>query len=197
MNPRMKTSKKWTDFPPEYVQQIEEVFTQNFKNKLGDSDLIVQGRIYPEEILLRVGVRGKAQISQGNFEISVGYEAKKKDVIERIYNCVDAAASMMDEYFENQAKEEENNFPRTWTEYEFEGGIKIYLQFTTVNTSLEAKADELLGESFEDMVAEMKESEDALDEAESSDELTEEASKGPSMFGGKKKSPKKKKEDMH
>lgn len=193
MNPRLKNSKKWTDFPKEYLKQIEDVFTQNFKTKLGQSELVVQGRIYPGEILLRVGVHHRSQLTQGNFEVSMDYDTKKKDAIDRIYNCVDAAASMMDEYFDKMEKEEEIDFPRTWQEYEFENH-KLFLQYTTVNTTLEAKADELLGATFEEMVEEMAETEDALDVAEPSEELTEEATKGPTMFGGKKK---KKKEDMH
>lgn len=192
MNPRLKSSKKWTDFPKEYVKQIEDVFTQNFKTKLGKAQLVVQGRIYPEEIMLRVGISTPGELKQGNFEVSMTYDAKKKDVIDRIYNCVDAAASMMDEYFDKLAKDEDIDFPRTWEECEFEE-FKLFLQFTTVNTSLEAQADALLGETFEEMVAEMKESEDALNEAEESEDLSQEAAKGPSMFSGKKK----KKDEMH
>jgi DNA-binding FrmR family transcriptional regulator len=194
MNPRLKTSKKWTDFPPEYLQQIEEVFTQNFKAKLGKAHLVVQGRIYPTEILLRVGLRQPQELKQSNFEVSVAYDAKKKDAVERIHNAVDAAASMMDEHLDNLATDKESQFPIKWEEYDFDGQ-KVYLQFTTVNTELEAKADEILGESFEEMVAEMAETEDALEEAESSDALNEISEKAvPTMMGGNKK---KKKEDMH
>ena len=195
MNPRLKTSKKWTDFPAEYLQQIEDVFTQNFKAKLGQAHLIVQGRIYPTEIMLRVGLRQKGELKQVNFEVSINHDPKKKDALERIHNSVDAAASMMDEHFDNIAQEKEASFPIKWQEYEFDGRA-VYLQFTTVNTELEAKADALLGETFEEMVAEMAETEDALEagEIEVSEELNEVAEKAiPTMFSGKKK----KKEDMH
>ena len=86
MNPRLKTSKKWTDFPDEYLKQIEDVFTQNFKAKLGKATLIVQGRIYPSEIMLRVGLRQPKELKQVNFEVSVNYEPKKKDALEKIFD---------------------------------------------------------------------------------------------------------------
>lgn len=193
MNPRLKTSKKWTEFPPEYLKQIEDVFSQNFKPRLGKAQLIVNGRIYPEEILLRVGLRQPGELKQSNFEVSISYSPKKKDALERIHNAVDAAASMLDEHFENITNETESSFPMVWQEYDFDGR-HVYLQYTTVNTELEAKADELLGETFEEMVAEMKETEDALEAAEPSEELSEVSEKAlPTMFSGKKK----KKEDMH
>jgi len=66
------------------------------------------------------------------------------------------------------------------------------LQFSTVNSDLEAQADAILGQSFEDMVQEDKESEDALDAADEKIESDEKAS--PTMFGGGKK---KKKDDLH
>jgi hypothetical protein len=163
MNPRLKTSKKSTAFPKEYLTQIEEVFSENFKAQLKGSQLIVEGRIYPEEILLRVGIREKGRLAQSNFEVSMNYSAKQKDAVERIHDCIDAAASMMNEFF--QAGESEADFPRTWQEYEFNKRA-VYLQFSTENSDLEAQADAILGKSFEQMVQEDAESEDALNVAD-------------------------------
>ncbi|MEZ0391500.1 MAG: hypothetical protein ACAH59_04745 [Pseudobdellovibrionaceae bacterium] len=187
MNPRLKTSKKSTSFPKEFLAQIEEVFSENFKAHLKHSKLVVEGRIYTEEILLRVGIREKGRLSQANFEVSMNYSPKSKDALERIHDCVDALASMMNEYF--TSAEEEADFPRTWQEYEF-NKQKLFLQFTTENSDLEAQADALLGKSFEEMVKEDQESEDALTKAE---EKIEEEASGPTMMGGKKK----KKSDLH
>lgn len=211
MNPRLKSSKKWTTFPKEYLSQIEEVFSQGFKEKLQGSKLIVEGRIYTEEIVLRVGVLEKGRIRQANFEVSCQFSPKEKDAVDRIYDCIDAAASMMAEYFESDGEAE---FPFVWKEYEFNGRA-LFLQHSTVNTSLEAEADALLGETDSDLVVEevTDETEDALDRAveslevddnddnidyeedEDEDSESEEGeSKGPSMFSGKSK---KKKEDLH
>lgn len=212
MQPRLKTSKKWTAFPKEYTDQIETVFQENFSSQLGQGKLVIEGRIYPEEVLLRVGINEKGRLSQPNFEVSMQYDAKKKDAVDRIHNCIDAAASMMMDYFDGEG---ETEFPRTWQEYPFQGQ-KIFLQFTTVNTDLEAQANALLGEDEESLVTE-EENEDALsrahvdeelsddptdnedipeDEDESEDEDSDEDSEpGPKMFGGPKKG--KKKGDLH
>jgi hypothetical protein len=127
MNPRLKTSKKWTAFPKEYLTQVEDVFHEGFKAQLKNAKLVVDGRIYPEEILLRVGVLEKGRLAQANFEVSMNYNHKQKDAVDRIHDCIDAAASMMADYFENDGEVE---FPRTWHEYDF-NNHKLYLQFTT------------------------------------------------------------------
>lgn len=126
MQPRLKTSKKWTAFPKEYVEQIESVFQENFSDLLTDYKLLIEGRIYQAEVMLRVGLAQKGRLSQANFEVSMDYNPNEKDAIDRIHNCVDAAASMMMDYLETDG---ESEFPRTWQEYPFQGK-KLYLQFT-------------------------------------------------------------------
>jgi hypothetical protein len=181
MQARLKSSKKWTAFPQEYADQIQSVFTENFAEPLKDSKLIIEGRIYPQEILLRVGVNKNGELKQANFEVSMDYSQEKQDAVERIHNCIDAAASMMMEYFESEGEVE---FPRTWHEYPFQGK-SVYLQFTTENSDLEAQANVLLGEAGDD----------ALVHEEESDDEEESTSKSPRMFGGG--GTKKKKGDMH
>ena len=173
MNPRLKSSTKWTQFPQEYLSQIEDVFMQNFSEQLGEAKVVVQGRIYPEEILLRVGFGNDKDLRQANFEVSVGHSPTTKNSMDSIHLAVDAAASMMADYFEQISKqidETELDFPITWQEYDFEG-TKVHLQFSTVNTRLEDAADALLGEESDEMV-----------KAE------------PTMMGGGRK---KKKDDLH
>ncbi|WP_413612188.1 hypothetical protein [Bdellovibrio sp. HCB-110] len=212
MNPRLKSSKKWTGFPKEYSEQIQAVFKENFAQYLDEGDLIIEGRIYQEEILLRVGYLEKGRLAQANFEVSMNYSQDEQDAVKRIHNCVDAAASMMMEYLENDG---EVDFPYTWKEFPFQGK-KIYLQFTTENTSLEEQANKLLGLEDESLYHEEDESEDALSRAEQSEELSpprdedddfseeeedldedeesDEENRGPRMFSGKSK---KKKDDLH
>ena len=184
MNPRLKTSKKWTVFPKEYLSQIKDVFSQGFKTQLGNSTLIIEGRIYSEEILLRVGIQERGRLKQSNFEVSMSHSIKAEDAIDRIHDSIDAAASMMQEYFEFIKKEEEPDFPLLWKEYEF-NNKPVFLQYSTVNTDLESAADTLLGEEADRLLVEEEESEDALDAADEKIESDEPAS--PTMFGGKKK----------
>lgn len=168
MQPRLKTSKKWTAFPQEYQSQIETVFKENFSAQLGPDKLVIEGRIYPEEVLLRVGINQKGRLAQANFEVSMAYDSQKKDAVERIHNCIDAAASMMLEYFENDG---EVDFPRTWKEVPFQNQ-KIYLQYTTENTDLESQANALLGEDESTLVHE-EENEDALSRAYVDEDLSQ------------------------
>ncbi len=202
MNPRLKSSKKWTNFPKEYSDQIEAVFKENFAQFLDDAELIIEGRIYSDEIMLRVGYHEKGRLAQANFEVSMNYSQDQQDAVTRIHNCVDAAASMMMEYFDNEGIVD---FPYTWTEFPFQGK-KIFLKYTTENSSLEAEANKLLGITDDAMMMEDEETEDALEVAEIKEELSPPRSDedeplelpedaeddknedaGPRMFGGKSK----------
>lgn len=169
MNPRLKSSKSWTKFPKEYSDQILAVFNENFAEFLKDATLIIDGRIYSEEIVLRVGYLEKGRLLQANFEASMNYSQTEQDALQRIHNCVDAAASMMMEYLENKG---EVDFPYKWKEYNFQGN-KLYLQFSTENSSLEEEANRLLGLTEEDLFNEdISDDEDALTRAELDEELS-------------------------
>src|SRR4051812_43570728 len=102
MIPRKKESKKWTDLPKDFSSQIKTVFEQNFKTQLDGKKLLVEGRIYPSEILLRVGINRPGELRYQNFEVSLDHSKIKQDVIAQIHIAVDAIASLMVEYFENE-----------------------------------------------------------------------------------------------
>lgn len=170
MTPRLKSSKKWTSFPKEYAEQILNVFKENFAAYIDeDSELIIEGKIYQEEITLRVGYREAGRLAQANFETSISYSSESNDALEKIHNSVDAAASMMMEYFETDG---ETDFPYTWKEIPFKK-TKIYLRFSTENSELEAEANKLLGVTENDIYNEEDPNdEDALSLAEQSEELS-------------------------
>lgn len=140
MKPRLESSKKWTTFPLELKEQICSVFSEGFADLLGEGQFIADGRIYREEILFRVGFRAKGRLFQANFEASTGYSPadKTQDLIDL---CVDATASMMEEYYKSN---ERIDLPRAWKEYDFKNKA-VFLQFSSINTELEAEADKLLG----------------------------------------------------
>lgn len=212
MNPRLKSSKKWTSFPKEYSAQIQTVFKENFAPYLTHAELVIEGRIYQEEVMLRVGYREEGRLAQANFEVSMNYSREKQDAIARIHNCVDAAASMMMDYLENDG---EVDFPYTWKEVPFQNQ-KIYMQFNTENSDLEAQANKLLGVDEAALYNEEvnDEEQDALSRAEErleprdhdddkdvdyetdeedEEDAGEETPQGPRMFSGSKK----KKGDLH
>lgn len=158
MTPRLKTSKKWTAFPQDFVEQIREAFLETFPKEMKAGELLVEGRIYQGEILLRVGYIEKGRLQQNNFEVSIEY--KHDQAVDRIQDAIDAAASMMADYFEAEG---EIDFPRAWKEYDFENQ-KIFCQYSTVNSKLEAEADRLLGVEDENLVKGSDDTEEPTDE---------------------------------
>lgn len=194
MKPRLSSSKKWTAFPKEFVQQIHSAFKENFEKELKNAELIVEGRIYPQEILVRVGFLEAGRLKQANFEISVEYSQTQNEAVTRIHDAVDAAASMMLEYFEKEKNnEEELDLPLSWKEILF-NNRKLYMQFSTVNSKLEAEADALLGVSEDSLVNEDSEEELEADAStDPEDESPEDEDPTPKMFGGGKK----KKNQLH
>jgi hypothetical protein len=198
MNPRTKTVSKWTELPIDLKTQISTIFQQNFKNEIGPAgEIRTDGRIYPNEIVLSVGIHKKGELRFHNFEVSIDHNNDKEKVVELIYLSVDAIASLMTEYFEN---DEDIELPYTWMQYPF-NGQNVWLQFSTVNPDLEAEANKLLGitDDAETILknAEAERSADALDATEDEfDELVKhidlEQMQVPTMFKSKKK-----KDELH
>ena len=193
MNPRKKESKKWTKLPTDFSIQVKTVFEQNFKPHLEGKKLTVEGRIYPSEIVLRVGINRKGELRYHNFEVSLDHSKEKQDAISQIHIGVDAIASLMVDYFD---QEEEHEMPLVWQEYPFEKQT-IWLQYTSENSTLEAEANKLLGLSEEDsLLAETVDELEALglgDEEEGSTSEEDIDMSQPQIFGGKKK----KKDNLH
>lgn len=169
MQPRLKSSTKWTHLPQDVTLQIQNVFEQNFQKELGKARVLVEGRIYPQEILLRVGYLEPGRLIQNNFEVSVDYEPRNESsALQTIHLCVDVAASLLTEHFESEGELE---LPNTWTAFPFENH-QVWLQYTTENTSLEKQANELLGEWEDSLVHEHQTDEDSdeFDDSSSSDD---------------------------
>ena len=67
-------------FGAEYVPE-RTVFDENFKTQLAGKTLKVEGRIYPAEVLMRVGINQKGELRFHNFEVSVEHDAKKQNTV--------------------------------------------------------------------------------------------------------------------
>lgn len=141
MEPRLSTSRKWSPLPAELLEQIQSVFKQSFKAEIGKGKIEASGKIFPEEILVRIGYRAEKALKQSNFLISIAYKQPKDNVLKLLHLAVDAAASLFEQFF---AAETDEEFPRLWEEVDFEKR-KIYIQYDTTNTDLESEADRLLG----------------------------------------------------
>lgn len=189
MQPRLMTSLQWTPFPQEFADKILQVFSENFGGRAAGGEFLVDGRIYPQEILVRIGYLAKGRLRQVNFEASMEYSMEKGDekneaqpAQKAIYACVDMLGSVFEEYLASETQDE-IEFPLHWQAYDFEDSI-VWLQHSTVNTRLEAEADKWL-ESADDkaLVYDDGLSEDALTRAivdtEFAQEVQKEIRKGP------------------
>lgn len=148
MEPRLKKSTRWTAFPKDILTQIRQAFADSFKAQSKNGRFLAEGRIYPQEILLQIGYLENGRLKQNNFEISIEYVGGKDDIVKLIYLAVDVAASLMQDLF---SAEDDSEFPKIWQEFELEGR-KIYLQYSSANSALDAEADRLLGEQTDSLV---------------------------------------------
>ncbi|MEK6628909.1 MAG: hypothetical protein AABY53_09805 [Bdellovibrionota bacterium] len=201
MNPRKKESKKWSAIPSELAKQIKAVFEESFSAHLTGKSLKVEGRIYPTELLMRIGINTKGELRFQNFEVSIDHNPTTQDTIQKITVAVDALASLMVDYFD---KEENNEMPLTWHEYPFDNE-KLWLQFSSTNSDIEQQANKLLGideenallvETLEDMEELQIPEEDEIPEDEDID------TSKPKIFRVPTDNPKdtvkkKKKSEMH
>jgi hypothetical protein len=142
MEARLKSSKKWSAIPKELVKQVQVALGKNFPVHAKSGQFQVEGRIYPTELLVRVGYLENGRLKQDNFEISIEYKAGKEDMVKLIYLAVDAGASLLDQLLNNS--DERPEFPAIWTEFEAEGRM-LFVQHSAVNSKLESEADRLLG----------------------------------------------------
>ncbi len=159
MEPRRSRSAKWTNLPSDYTKQVVDALRESFRDESKSGTFLVEGRIYADEILLRMGFLEKGRLRQTNFEISVDYKAGKEDTMKLLNLAMDVGATMLEELF---ASTSDADFPRTWQPFEVEGKI-LYLQFSATNSDLEKQADELLGKDSGRLV----EGEDEVGEEES------------------------------
>ena len=143
MEPRLKSSTQWTPFPEELLQQIIEVAEDHFSDyEKEDRKFITEGRIYPTEIVLRLGLTApKGYLRQDNFEASLQYDPEKEKALEQIHLLVDFLAEMWAAFFEDAPETED--LPRAWNEQIFEKK-SIYLRYSTENSDLEKQANALL-----------------------------------------------------
>lgn len=150
MEPRRSKSPKWTKLPKDYVTQVVAALKESFADEVKSGKFVVEGRIYPDELMLRMGFLENGRLRQTNFEISVDYRAGKDDTMKLLSLAVDVGATMLEELF---SATDDSDFPRTWKPFEVEGRT-IYLQFSSNNSELDEAADKFLGETGQRLVEE-------------------------------------------
>ena len=148
MEPRLKSSKKWTTLPGELIKQIRLAFEANFKDQSQIGRFEISGRIYKEELLMRFGYLENGSIRQSNFELSVAFHAAKDNMVHLVHQCVDVAATLMQDLFQDEEARE--SFPVIWTSFQLENGLEVFVQFSGVNSALEEEANRLLNATNQD-----------------------------------------------
>ena len=188
LTPRAATSKQWSDLPAELIRDLMKIFTSQFKAEAARGEFMIEGRIYPEELVMRAGFLEKGRLAQINFEASMDLpknstgplseedlDNEDSKTMSSLYTCIDALGSLMEEYFE-LSEDEEIDVPKRWQAFDFEGET-VYLQHSTFNSKLEEEADRILGLLEKKLVHEESSSEDALANAEVNSELAFEVQK--------------------
>ncbi len=140
MDPRLPSSTKWVPLPEEYCNLAREVFEGHFQKQLEDATLLVEGRIYRHELIVRLGYVPRGSIRQINFEASIDFNLEKNNAFELLNFLMDPLASMLEDFLETK----EVDFPAFWKQFTFKNK-EVYLQYSAYNSRLEAEADKLLG----------------------------------------------------
>ncbi len=179
MDPRNPSSTKWTAFPPEFANQVLEVLNEKFEDQKESGRFIFDGRIYPAELLLRLGYLEHGRLRQVNIDLSLDFESDKQNALQLVHDALSLAGDLFEQYFDAEGDEElmdDLHWPHYWSPVQFEK-MTYYFQYNSENTDLEAEANRLLGIETSEMVNELELSEDALAMAEVNSELAKEIQK--------------------
>lgn len=175
MNPRRSDSKKWTQLPKELSEHIRSAVEEGFKNELKNNEILIDGKIYQNEVTCSIGFTTKGQLKQPNFQISFDIGDSKDDVWPTLQIGLDFIQGTMLDYFND---EENSELPLAWKKVNFKNHI-FYFQYSTANTELESMANQLLGETHDEALVESTlETEDAFEMTDIEDEESLEALKG-------------------
>jgi hypothetical protein len=140
IKPRKKSSNKKQDLPLDYTKMIREVIEAQFKAQTKGKKVVIEGFIYLEEVCLRIGFQSDTGIHQVNFEASVDYSMKQKNVLGQLNKALDGLGSLMSQYFEADGDIE---VPKEWHPFELDG-TPVFMKVSTDNTDLEDAAEEFL-----------------------------------------------------
>ena len=164
MNPRIQSKAPWTTIPEEFAFKVLSALEDEFPKQSKNGEFLVEGKIFDNEILMRIGYLEKGRIRQINFEASVDYDREKSNTLDTFYICIDALGVWMNEYFTQIEQDEDVDLPLEWRASDFKNQT-VFFQFSTVNSRLELEADRLLGITSEALFNEDPIGDDAFDHA--------------------------------
>lgn len=156
MQPRRSDSKKWTALPKEFLENVHTTITNLYKKELSDVDVVVEGRVYDREILVRIGFLPQGRLKQHNFELAFDVPEAKDQVLSRLNTSLDFLGSIFTEFFAKDGfenSEYEETLPILWKPVSFSKDV-LHFQYSTVNSKLESLADEWLSKQGDALVNE-------------------------------------------
>lgn len=156
MDARLKTSTKWTPFPDELNQQIQDVMNASFEDYDLGGKFVVEGAIFPEEMVLRIGLTKANQLRQDNLEASIDYSGDADKAVDKIHVLVDFLGQAWETFLEEEPDVTELSLD--WKEDRFEKQT-VFLRYSSVNSTLEKQADEMLALFEKRLVHESEEDE--------------------------------------
>lgn len=173
MNPRRPSSTKWTLIPTELTAEITSVFQQAYP-QIKDTKWYIEGYIYPEEFILRVGYGRNKSLKQSHFFLSWD-RSDNQNLVDEIHLAVDLVDQIIGDYLKN---EERPDLPTSWKALSDKSFEKpLYFIFSTENKDLEDQANSLLGQSQDTLTGGdweiQNETESHENENDSTDELPE------------------------
>lgn len=171
---RKRHTKKPTNLPKEFLKTVSDLFQKQFKSKLSGSTFLVNGALYPEEVVLCVSLSHPKSLQSASMHISnslaKNVAENPEKVTEQLKSMVDVAASWFSQSLTDgmgleAVLAEMKDAVTEWQEFEWEGQ-QLFVKLNRTNYTLEKAADEFLKKKgFND------EGDDLLDEI---DELLEE-----------------------
>jgi hypothetical protein len=123
------------------ISQIRDVFQKAYEPKLKGVQWYVEGFLYPEETILRVGFGKPNQLKHHHYILSWN-STSESQMTAQLYQAIDHLDHIMSEHISG----DQSDLPREWKllTKKIEGG-DCYFQYSTENLTLEKLANELLG----------------------------------------------------
>lgn len=149
---RKRQTKRPTALPKEFLKTVSDLFHKQFKSKLGGSTFLVNGNLYPEELVLCVSLSHPKTLQSASMHISnslaKNVAENPEKVTEQLKSMVDVAASWFSQCFSagsglESVLEEMKDAVTTWQEFEWEEQ-QLFVLLNRTNYTLERAADDFL-----------------------------------------------------
>ncbi len=164
---KKQKKQSFSTLPKDYIAMVKDVFSKNFSKGLKALEQLrekpyfyIQGRIYPNEIILGVSLLYENEISGTTVYASADFDPQASaPSAETVLNAlVDGAGAFYGNFLQDQDKKKleqlaspklssfEEDVPFDWTSFDM-NKIEIFLKVDRANPILDQKADVLLNKS--------------------------------------------------